>query len=195
MVAMDELAEALPGVGPLILTAVVLAAAWWFVLWRHRRRQGLSSRAAAAQSARDVGLGLWIVLVPIVTLTPTPHAYAARIVRLVPSDLEQLILLRRLSWDLIGQTAANCMLFLPFGFLAPARWTRLRNPLVLVAVAAMLSSAVELLQYAFAIGRTTSTDDVWANSLGALTGWVIYRGTWGRRSKAGSRIQVPAARG
>ena len=135
----------------------------------------MPSRMAAESSALDVGLGLWFALVLIATLTPTPDAYARRILRLAPTDLRNLVLHAGGRWDLLGQLATNCIMFMPLGLLGPARSRWLDHPGRLLLVAATVSGSIEAMQFVLGIGRTTSTDDVWVNTVGALAGWGLFR--------------------
>jgi glycopeptide antibiotics resistance protein len=67
----------------------------------------------------------------------------------------------------------NVLLFYPGGVLAGSLWRRWRV-LPMAAVFLLLSVAIELCQYAFAIG-TTETDDVIHNTLGAFLGLLATR--------------------
>ncbi len=73
----------------------------------------------------------------------------------------------------LSETVSNFVTFIPFGLLLSvnfkktARWR-------LLTVASVFSVAVESLQFVLAIGTTDATDVV-TNSLGALTGLLLYR--------------------
>lgn len=106
---------------------------------------------------------VWMALTPM----PGPGA-----VRLVP--------LRDLAEQLAGapvtaffQVAGNLLLLAAFGFCAAARW-RLRVPGI-AALAAALSLTLEGLQYALALGRVCSVDDVLLNTTGAALAALIAR--------------------
>jgi len=72
--------------------------------------------------------------------------------------------------DPLGDVA-NLLLFAPLGgVLYLRRWPAVQA----IAAAAALSLAVELLQLVIP-GRTTSTDDVVFNTLGAAAGWLLAR--------------------
>jgi glycopeptide antibiotics resistance protein len=72
-----------------------------------------------------------------------------------------------------SETVSNLVVFIPFGLLlslnfkTTARW---RLPIVVV----VFSAAVETLQYLLAIGTSDATDVV-MNTLGGLTGILLYR--------------------
>ncbi|MEU9338604.1 VanZ family protein [Streptomyces sp. NPDC048290] len=73
-----------------------------------------------------------------------------------------------------GNTA---LLFL-FGALLPVRSRRCRGFARVAAVAALLSIGVEAAQYALAVGRVSSVDDVLVNVVGALIGALVSRPWW-----------------
>ena len=65
----------------------------------------------------------------------------------------------------IEQIGGNLLVFAAFGLCAPLRWSlRVRTVAALVLAT---SVTVEILQYALAIGRVTSVDDVLLNTAGA----------------------------
>lgn len=83
---------------------------------------------------------------------------------------------KRHAWiNLVG----NVILFIPLGCFLPAIWERFRSFLRCVLLAAMLIIAVELLQYATALG-SCDVDDLLLNLLGTILGfgaWKLLRST------------------
>lgn len=82
------------------------------------------------------------------------------------------------SWASVpgrGDFVANILLYTPFGWFGTLSLSRRRSVgfrlWVVVMAGAALSVAMELTQY-FDIGRVTSADDVYANTLGAIVGSV-----------------------
>jgi glycopeptide antibiotics resistance protein len=73
------------------------------------------------------------------------------------------------------QILGNVLLFFPWGLPAPARWPRFRRPLPMLAAAALIALAIEILQFISAQGRVTSTDDVILAIVGAAAGWLGFR--------------------
>lgn len=70
----------------------------------------------------------------------------------------------------------NVLLFVPAGLVLCWRgWTLRRT----AAFALAASAAIELLQLVIP-GRTTATDDVVLNTLGAVAGWLLLAGYWAR---------------
>jgi VanZ family protein len=124
---------------------------------------------------------------------------SANLRRVTPNPLVSPDTGRRIS---IPDVVQNVLLYVPFGFLGVAtigreRQTTSRAILLVIALAALLSTAVEILQL-FTTDRTTSVADVLANALGALAGAaaapaVLAR--W-RRSSArpsmGRSLEMPA---
>jgi hypothetical protein len=149
---------------PVVATAATLVLAG-LVGMRHlvayyRQRGvpfGLAVRRALATAVMVVWTLPWLILV----LTPLD---AAREVRLVPlRDLVEILAARPLT--AFFQIVGNLLVFAAVGFGLGLGWqTRFA---CVVAVAAGMSVAVEALQYALALGRVTSIDDVLLNATGA----------------------------
>jgi glycopeptide antibiotics resistance protein len=74
------------------------------------------------------------------------------------------------------QVVGNGLLFVPFGFLAPLAFPRLRV-LTAVFVAAAASAALEIVQLTHIAGRIFDVDDVILNVAGACLGGLIA-GIW-----------------
>jgi len=104
-----------------------------------------------------VGTAPWLWMI----LTPRGSGRALEVVPLV-GLLAQLGGAPAVAIEQIG---GNLLVFAAFGLFAPLRW-ELRIPTV-AALACAASITVEALQYALAIGRVTSVDDVLLNTLGA----------------------------
>ncbi|PWG12716.1 VanZ family protein [Streptomyces sp. V2] len=85
----------------------------------------------------------------------------------------------------------NAALLLVFGALLPIRSRRSRTLGRVAAIAALLSTAVEITQYALAVGRVSSMDDVLLNTAGAVVGALLTRNWWRPRS-TGRPETVPA---
>jgi glycopeptide antibiotics resistance protein len=167
-------------VGAAVGLAIVAGTALWL-----RRRGTDGSRRPATRTLLDLGIGLWLALTLVVTLTPDPVSYAQRIVLLAPTGFGKVLTDPQGHSHILAEIALNCLLFVPFGILGPARWRALRRPIPLIVVAATISVGIEGMQFALALGRTTSTDDVLANTLGALFGWAaadVVGAAWRRRS-------------
>jgi len=90
-----------------------------------------------------------------------------------PHDSPNQLRLRPLGDLTLVGVVGNLLLFLPFGMaLYLQRW----KLAAAVAVAFASSISIELTQLAVH-GRTTSTDDVLFNTLGAAAGWVTVANT------------------
>jgi len=104
----------------------------------------------------------WLLLVARWTLTPAPHAIG--LVDLTP-------------WWCIACGEAgtadllqNLLLFLPIGLgLRAIRWPLPRT----AAVALLLTLGIELTQAALLPGRDAALGDLLANTIGAITGWLL----------------------
>lgn len=164
----------LPIVAASVLALPVAAlVAWW--LARARGRGGMARadawRTALTEIGMVVGTVPWLWLI----LTPLP---ARDLVFLIPlTDLRSQ--LEHPPLWVFYQITGNLLVFSAFGFLAPIRW-RIR-PLWVVAIAAAGSITVETLQWALALGRVASVDDVLLNAVGAGLAAQCSRRLWRAR--------------
>ncbi|MEW2494358.1 VanZ family protein [Streptomyces nodosus] len=84
------------------------------------------------------------------------------------------------------------MLFF-FGALLPLRSKRIGGLGWVVTVAALMSAGVEALQFALAVGRVSSVDDVLLNVAGALLGALSTRPWWRSRQSSCETASMAAA--
>lgn len=157
----------------LLPIAVVVVA----VLARWRMRSGAGATVAWRHSVAEVGLVFGTVPWLWMILSPRP---APREVHLMP--------LRDLADQLAGapgvavaQIGGNLLVFAAFGALAPMRFRWLARLPAIIGVAAAASLTVEILQYALALGRVSSVDDVLLNAAGAGLAGLVTRRWWARR--------------
>lgn len=93
------------------------------------------------------------------------------------------------------QNAGNVLLFLPFGALLPVAFNGVFARLWrILAVAAGLAVAIEVLQYLLDVGRVSSTDDVILNTAGAALGCVLTQHWWRRPAAESHRSPADATR-
>ncbi len=150
--------------------------------WRRRTR---SAREALA----EVGLVGWTLPYLGMLFTPRP---APRSVDLVPlHDLP--------SWfsgdpgTALAQLGGNLLVLAGVGFFLPIRFRRAASlPRVLMTAAAS-AVVIEVLQWALAIGRVSSLDDVLVNTAGAVLAAVCSRRWWATEKvdNEGPRVPVP----
>jgi VanZ like protein len=155
------------GVVAVAALALVPAAGLVIALarWRARRGAALPWRRSFAEVGMVVGTAPWLWMI----LTPTGSGRALEAVPLAG-------LAAQLSGDpavAVEQIGGNLLVFAAFGLCAPLRW-ELRVATV-AALACAGSVTVEALQYALAIGRVSSVDDVLLNTLGAAAAALIVR--------------------
>jgi hypothetical protein len=177
--------------GHVLLAAVALvplAAAVVAGLARWRISRGFGAAVAWRHSVAEVGMivgtvpWLWMILTP----------------RDAPGEVH-LLPLRDLAAQLAGdpgvalaQVGGNLLVFAVLGALAPLRFRALARLPVIIGLAAAGSLAVETLQYALALGRVSSIDDVLLNTAGAGLASLLTRRWWGRRP---SEQEWPATEG
>jgi glycopeptide antibiotics resistance protein len=136
------------------------------------RRNGVPPDLARRRSISEVGMVAGTLPWIWMTLTPLPRP---RSVRLIP--------LRDLADQLAGapvtaffQVGGNLLLLTAFGFFAATRWRI--GVATIAAMAATTSLTVEILQYALALGRVSSVDDVLLNTVGAALAALASRRYW-----------------
>ena len=152
---------------PLAATVVAGLARW-------RISRGAAATVAWRHSVAEVGI--LVGTVPWLWMILTPRD-AQREVHLLP--------LRDLAAQLAGdpgvavaQIGGNLLVFAAFGALAPLRFPSLARLPVIIGLAAAGSLAVETLQYALALGRVSSIDDMLLNAAGAGVAGLVTRRWW-----------------
>ncbi|MEV4128270.1 VanZ family protein [Nocardia sp. NPDC049707] len=156
--------EAWGGVITATIAALPLAGcvAWWLA-----RRRGVW-RNALCEVGMVVGTVPWVWMI----LTP---AGTGRSVQVVP--LRDLI--DQLPGDrVVEQLGGNLLVFAALGFLLPMRWGWFADPWRLLLAGAVLSGAVEVAQFALAIGRHSSIDDVLVNAVGTGLAGLASKRWW-----------------
>lgn len=76
------------------------------------------------------------------------------------------------SDKMITQIAANILMFVPFGFLLPIVFCKLRRSINTLACILFTSFSIELFQYF--IGRSADIDDLIQNFIGGATGYLFF---------------------
>lgn len=118
-------------------------------------------RSDSGSRKHYVALACSVLLVAVVTLTPRAEYVSPR------WDLR----LTRAPRDLV-EAFLNVVLFLPFG--VSLRWLGV-NLYWAVALGFALSLGVEVLQRTVIPGREAELQDLIANTIGALVGWLLGR--------------------
>jgi VanZ like protein len=182
----DVVAVAMLSLFPAAGVAVVLAR------WRTRRAVRSSRPRTGAHPWRlsFAEVGMVVGTAPWLWMILTPRGYG-RSVELVP--LVGLIAQLGGSPNVaIEQIGGNLLVFAAFGLCAPLRWSlRVRT---VAALACAASVSVEALQYALAIGRVTSVDDVLLNTAGATVAALSVHLVLGKRRRARMQLPEPGAR-
>jgi hypothetical protein len=157
---------------------VAVLAVW--ALARLRQRAGAGSSWAWRASAAEVGMLWWTV--PVVRLTLLPGSRAgeapARVFLVPLQDLP--------TWS-VTQVVGNLALFAAVGALGPVRFAGLAALPRVLALAAAGASAIEVAQYALALDRVSSVDDVLVNAVGAGLAALLTRRWWRVPVGAGGR--------
>jgi glycopeptide antibiotics resistance protein len=118
---------------------------------------------------------IYIVAVAWVTLRPRSLSFQPP-AEWIPLNniLDVLREGRSVSYGDAGQLLGNIALFVPFGWLVPMLWPRLRSFWTIVGLGAATSLAIEVSQWLFIVGRQSSIDDVILNTTGAFVGAVMF---------------------
>lgn len=169
--------EAWGGVVLAAFAAIPIAA---LVVWWLARRRG-DWRTALCDVGMVVGTAPWLWMI----LTPAGSGRSANLVPL--RDLADQLTDSRV----IEQIGGNLLVFAALGFLLPVRWSWFANPWRILLTGAAASVVVEVLQFALAIGRHSSIDDVLLNALGALLAGLLSSHWWSTR-RSGVAPTVPA---
>jgi hypothetical protein len=158
-----------------LAVCTALGAAWWLLA----RRGSTDRRRTLGLVASVCGTLPWIWMI----LTPSS---APSRVHLDPVSGLAGVLTGGFGTAAV-QVVGNLLVFAAFGVFAPLRWPRLTLWSVLL-LAALGSSAVELLQYVLDLGRVTATDDVLLNTLGA--GLAHAAGRWVRPAASAAPVSA-----
>ncbi|WP_232664038.1 VanZ family protein [Pseudonocardia sp. TRM90224] len=162
--------------GGVILTALAAVpiaglVAWALMRWRGAWREPLLEVAMVLGTLpwlwmilRPNGTGRSLTLLPLTDLADLGSAPAATVVE---------------------QLGGNLLVFAALGCCLPMRWAAFAGLWRVALVAAGASVGVEVLQYALAIGRHSSVDDVLLNTAGAVLAAACSRRWWTRRSVPG----------
>jgi glycopeptide antibiotics resistance protein len=154
-----------------VVAAGLVALAWAGLRWW----RGASRRDAIAEALMIIGTLPWVG--PL--LAPNADPYAPPIVHLIPFvDLaQQLHQGPRFATFEIG---GNLLVLAALGFFLPIRWRF--GLLGVTAIAAAISTGVEVSQYLLVLHRTSSIDDVIVNTAGAVLAALASYHWWRRRS-------------
>lgn len=144
-----------------ILSAVMLFAPLWVILWSLRR---FTTRQAIYYCVFTVYLGWVYALAGIISMRYLFVSEFAPRVNLIP-----FVGMLSAPFD----TVLNILMFAPLGFLCPLLWEHFRDWKSTLLLGFGTSLAIELLQ--MVSGRTTDIDDLITNVVGTLLGFAIAK--------------------
>ncbi len=151
--------------GAIAALPVAGVVAWWLARWR-------GWRVALCEVGMVVGTAPWLWMI----LTPKG---SGRSLNLVPlRDLADQLSDGRV----IEQFGGNLLVFAALGFLLPVRFAWFTRSYRVLLVGACASIVVEAVQFALAIGRHSSVDDVLLNATGAYLAAQLSRHWWALRA-------------
>jgi glycopeptide antibiotics resistance protein len=116
----------------------------------------------------------WLVALCAVTLLPAA-GQRGRALDLIPLGSVVTMIRSAVDWEVPdAQIGGNTLLFVPLGLLLRALPTqREGSALRALEVGALLGLTIELGQYALAVGRVSSVDDVLLAACGTAIGWLF----------------------
>jgi glycopeptide antibiotics resistance protein len=131
--------------------------------------------------ARNVALLASVALIAAVTLRPRGGESLVQVSQL--GDIVEALRRSDKSFllDSLLEAGANILLFLPLG---AALWLRVFSIGTTALYGFVLSAVVEVAQWLFISGRTTSLDDVALNTLGAVLGHALLSRSLAERAPA-----------
>jgi len=113
------------------------------------------------------------ILVYLTLLTYNNYVYGKSF-NLVLLDSIKLMLNSGNAWLILKNVFGNIILFIPFGFLAPALFHFLRSFSSCFFVSLFISIIIEVCQYEFA-ERIFDVDDIVLNTVGEILGWLVFK--------------------
>jgi hypothetical protein len=147
---------------------------------KRRDRPRRDTRTFSARLVR----GLWIlaglasvvafaVIVDHITLSPQPGAGKYVHDNTHPGETLRFYLDRPSIRAALLQIGGNFVLLMPLGVLLPVLTTRLRGPLRILLVVAIISLGIETAQGTLIVGRAFDADDVLLNTAGAVVAYLV----------------------
>jgi len=150
----------------LLLTAITLLALPIFFLLR--KRKGISILRQFACLFWGVSLGL-ILFATIFFVWPITFRPEYRFLNLVPFDW--LRLANPVHMFMI-EVVPNILFFIPLGLFTPIVFSKMRSWAKTFLFVFLVTFGVETIQ--FCIGRTADIDDILANFLGGVIGFLLF---------------------
>lgn len=116
----------------------------------------------------------YLTVLLYVTLFTYNYYVYGKSFNLVFFDSIKLMLESGNPWLILKNILGNVILFLPFGFLLPIIYPKLRTFKTCLTLSFVMSLAIEMSQYSFA-DRIFDVDDIFLNTVGAVSGWVLFK--------------------
>jgi glycopeptide antibiotics resistance protein len=154
-----------------------------------RTRQSWQRAVASSRPAVDITLAASVVSILTLTLSPPVGRSLGSTIIFPFSEFRHAD-----PSEVIAQLVGNVILFVPLGFLAPLRWSRLDSGLWILVASAAFSFILEGVQGRLLVGRQASVTDVVLNVIGAALGYAVMRAVraLARRTPTEMRTTVPS---
>lgn len=161
--------------GDLVPLFLIVVLAFSITAYFVSRKRNLDSKRMILK----ILFALNIIAILLVTVFPMSYGLAIpRVINLVP--LVGMYDLMFNSVDIsvpIRNLGLNILLFVPFGFFLSLKKPSLQKKLILNVIIKgfLLSLFIEVVQYAFPMGRSADIDDLILNTVGTFLGYIIWR--------------------
>ncbi|PLS01504.1 VanZ family protein [Neobacillus cucumis] len=115
-----------------------------------------------------------VLFILSLTLIADPTRTRAHVYNFIPLHTITYIIMHKSLFVILKNMIGNVILFLPFGFLLPLRWSKVNTIYKAVLIGSLFSIFIEMAQIIYAY-RMTDIDDVLLNTLGTAIGYKIYQ--------------------
>ena len=163
-----------------LASEIVFAAIWLFVrgcVWIKQRRLDWKREAILLLMYINLAVIIRFVFFPRTLVDGHVQPLVFETAEMLPLRINLIPLVhlfeygsvRDMIWNVIGNTA----MFIPSGIILPVVYRKLNSFWKVIAVGAVISLCIELLQLPFA-SRASDIDDLILNTLGVAAGYGIY---------------------
>ena len=163
-----------------LASEIVFAAIWLFVricVWIKQRRLDWKREVILLLMYINLAVIIRFVFFPRALVDGHVQPLVFEAAEMHPLRINLMPLVHLFEYgsvrDMIWNVAGNTAMFIPSGIILPVVYKKLNSFWKVIAVGALISLCIELLQLPFA-SRASDIDDLLLNTLGAAVGYGIY---------------------
>ena len=163
-----------------LASEIVFAAIWLFVricVWIKQRRLDWKREVILLLMYINLAVIIRFVFFPRALVDGHVQPLVFEAAEMLPLRINLMPLVHLFEYgsvrDMIWNVAGNTAMFIPSGIILPVVYKKLNSFWKVIAVGALISLCIELLQLPFA-SRASDIDDLLLNTLGAAVGYGIY---------------------